>query len=152
LFDWAHFRKKKGAIKLHTVLNFDGCVSVFADLSDGKKHDVNAAHDIKFPTGSTVIADRAYVNFKWMRQLDEQGVFFVIRGKENIKLEPTQRPLSPTDQANHHLQCDWQGYLSLLSSKTKYPMTLRMVQVWDEEQQIYLASVHRIKRYNYRGF
>jgi len=46
VFDWAHFEKKKGAIKLHTVLDFDGCMPVFADLSDGKKYDVNAAHDI----------------------------------------------------------------------------------------------------------
>ena len=92
VFDWALFRKKKGAIKLHTVLDFDGCMPVFADLSDGKKHDVKAAHDIEFPTGSIVVADRAYVDFNWMSQLDEQGVFFVIRGKENIKLELTERP------------------------------------------------------------
>jgi hypothetical protein len=132
------FRKNKGAIKLHTVLDFDGCMPVFADLSDGKKHDVKAAHDIEFSTGSIVVADRAYVDFNWMRQLDEQGVFFVIRGKENIKLELTERPLSPIDEANPHLQYDWQGYLSLPQSKSKYPTKLRMVQVWDEEQEIYL--------------
>jgi IS4 transposase len=138
VFDWALFRKKKGAIKLHTVLDFDGCMPVFADLSDGKKHDVKAAHDIEFPTGSIVVADRAYVDFNWMSQLDEQGVFFVIRGKENIKLELTERPISPTDEANPHLQYDWQGYLSLPQSKSKYPTKLRMIQVWDEEQEIYL--------------
>jgi hypothetical protein len=138
VFDWALFRKKKGAIKLHTVLDFDGCMPVFADLSDGKKHDVKAAHEIEFPTGSIVVADRAYVDFNWMRQLDEQGVFFVIRGKENIKLELTERLLSPTDEVNPHLQYDWQGYLGLPKSRDKYNKMLRMVQVWDEEQQIYL--------------
>jgi hypothetical protein len=138
VFDWAMFRKKKGAVKLHTVLDFDGCMPVFADLSDGKKHDVKAAQDIEFPTGSIVVADRAYVDFNWMRQLEEQGVFFVIRGKENIKLELTERSLSPTDQVNQHIQYDWEGHLKLAQSKAKYPMKLRMVQVWDEEQQIYL--------------
>ena len=138
VLDWALFRKKKGAIKLHTVLDFDGCMPVFVDMSDGKKHDVKAAHDIEFSSGSIVVADRAFVDFNWMRQLMEQGVFFVIRGKENIKLELTQWPLSPTDEANPHLQYDWQGYLSLPKSREKYPMKLRMVQVWDEEQQIYL--------------
>ena len=138
VFDWALFRKKKGAIKLHTVLDFDGCMPVFADLSDGKKHDVKAAHDIEFPSGSIVVADRAYVDFNWMKELNEQEVFFVIRGKENIKLELTQRPLSPTDESNPHLQYDWEGYLSLPQSKEKYPHKLRMVQIWDEEQQIYL--------------
>jgi hypothetical protein len=138
VFDWALFRKKKGAIKLHTVLDFDGCMPVFADLSDGKKHDVKAAHEIEFPTGSIVVADRAYVDFKWMKELDEQRVFFVIRGKENIKLELTERLLSPTDEKNPHIQYDWEGYLSLPQSKAKYPMKLRMVQVWDPEQEIYL--------------
>jgi hypothetical protein len=138
VFDWALFRKKKGAIKLHTVLDFDGCMPVFVDMSDGKKHDIKVAQDIEFSSGSIVVADRAYVDFMWMRQLMEQDVFFVIRGKENIKLELTERPLSPTDEANSHIQCDWEGYLSLPQSKAKYPMKLRMVQVWDEEQQIYL--------------
>lgn len=132
------FARKKGAIKLHTVLDFDGCMLVFADLSDGKKHDVKAAHEIQFPTGSIVVADRAYVDFNWMNELNDQNVFFVIRGKENIKLELTERPLSSTDKANLHLQYDWQGYLSLPQSKAKYPMKLRMVQVWDTEQEIYL--------------
>lgn len=138
VFDWAHFRKKKGAVKLHTVLDFDGCMPVFADLSEGNKHDVKAAHDIEFPAGSIVVADRAYVDFNWMRQLDGQGVFFVIRGKENIQLELAERPLRPTDEANPHIQYDWEGHLSLPLSKSKYPEKLRMVQVWDEEQQIYL--------------
>jgi hypothetical protein len=136
VFDWALFRKKKGAIKLHTVLDFDGCMPVFVDMSDGKKHDIKVAQDIEFSSGSIVVADRAYVDFMWMRQLMEQDVFFVIRGKENIKLELTERPLSPTDEANSHIQCDWEGYLCLPQSKAKYPMKLRMVQVWDEEQQI----------------
>jgi len=102
---------------------------VFADLSDGKKHDVKATHDIEFSTRSIVVVDRAYVDFNWMSQLDEQVVFFVIRGKENIKLELTERPLSPTDEANPHLQYDWQGYLSLPQSKSKYPAKLRMLKV-----------------------
>ncbi len=73
--------------KLHTVLDFDGCMCVFSDLSDGKKHDINAAHDIELPTGSIVVADRGYIDFNGMRQLNEQSVFFVIRGKENIQFE-----------------------------------------------------------------
>ena len=138
VFDWALFRQKKGAIKLHTVLDFDGCMPVFADMSDGKKHDVKAAQDIEFPSRSIVVADRAYVDFGWMKQLDAQGVFFVIRGKENIKLELTERSLSPTDKSNAHIQYDWEGFLGLPKTRAKYDKKLRMVQVWDEEKQIYL--------------
>jgi hypothetical protein len=58
----------------------------FLDLSDGKKHDVRAAQQIDFPADSIVLADRAYVDFNWMREKGEAGVFFVIRGKENIRL------------------------------------------------------------------
>lgn len=111
------FRKKKGAIKLHTVLDFDGCMPVFAELSDGKKHDIKAAQDIEFPAGSIVVADRAYVDFNWMRELDEQGVFFVIRGKENIKLDVTERSIRPADQSNPNIQKDWDAHLSLSKKK-----------------------------------
>lgn len=137
-FDWAHFRQRKGAIKLHTILDFDGCLPVFMDLSDGKKHDVKAAHEIEFPTGSIVVADRAYLDLKWMNDLNEQGVFFVIRGKENLKLKLNERPLEKSLPKNANIQFDWQGVLELNPSREKYPEMLRMVQVWDEEKQIYL--------------
>jgi hypothetical protein len=139
VFGWTHFRKKKDAIKLYTVLDFDGCMPVFADLSDGKKHDVNATRDIESPTGSIVVANRAYINFNWMRRLDKQGVFFVIRGKENIKLALTQRPLSPTDESHPHIQFDWQGYFSLSQSKTKYANQPCVVQVWRRNNKSILS-------------
>ncbi len=138
LFDWAHFRQKKGAIKLHTVLDFDGCLPAFMDVSDGKKHDVRAAHDMRFPSGSIVVADRAYVDFEWMNELDRQGVFFVIRGKENIKFELEEQILRPSDVTNKSIEYDWHVSLSNSGTSKKYGKQLRMVQVWDEETEQYL--------------
>lgn len=138
VFDWAHFRKKKGAIKLHTVLDFDGCLPVFVDMTNGKVHDVKAAHDIEFPAASIVVADRAYVDFKWMSQLDDSGVFFVIRGKENIKFDLTEREPRPSDQKNTTIDVDWNVFLTLPTTRKKYDKQLRMVQVWDEETEQYL--------------
>jgi hypothetical protein len=138
LFNWAHFRQKKGAIKLHTVLDFDNCMPVFADLSDGRKHDVKAAHQIEFPKGSVVVANRGYVDFSWMNALDQEGTFFVIRGKEHIKLDSTERTLRPTDATNESVQADWEVTLKNPATRSKYPRKFRMVQVWDEVQQIYL--------------
>ena len=138
VFDWAHFRKKKGAIKLHTVLDFDGCLPVFVDMTNGKVHDVKAAQDIEFPTASIVVADRGYVDFKWMSQLDNCGVFFVIRGKENIKFDLTERELRPSDQKNASIDIDWNVFLTLPATREKYDKQLRMVQVWDEETDQYL--------------
>ena len=137
-FDWAKFRQRKGAIKLHTVLDFDGCLPAFMDLSDGKKHDARAAQEIEFPSGSIVVADRAYVDLLWMNELTNQNTFFVIRGKENLKLDLEHRELDHADPKNKNIQCDWEGHLELLPSKEKYPKKIRMVQVWDEEQQMYL--------------
>lgn len=138
VFDWAHFRKKKGAIKLHTVLDFDGCLPVFVDMTQGKVHDVKAAHDIEFPAASIVVADRGYVDFNWMSELDNSGVFFVIRGKENIKFELSERELRPSDQANETIEVDWNVLLTLPKTRKKYDKPLRMVQVWDEETKQYL--------------
>ena len=66
VFDWARFRKRKGAIRLHTVLDFDNCMPALMGLSDGKKHDVREAQQIDFPADSIVVANRAYVDFNWM--------------------------------------------------------------------------------------
>lgn len=138
LFDWAHFRQKKGALKLHTVLDFDGCLPAFMDVSEGKKHDVRAAHDMRFPSGSIVVADRAYVDFEWMNELDRQGVFFVIRGKENIKFELEEQLFRPSDATNKSIEYDWHVSLSNSGTRKKYGKQLRMVQVWDEETEQYL--------------
>lgn len=137
-FDWATFRKRKGAIKLHTVLDFDGCLPVFVDMTDGKRHDAKAAEDIVFPKDSVVVADRGYVNLPWMYEMDSAGVFFVIRGKENMQFNLTDRPYEKAAPKNKHIGGDWDCELVNNQSIQKYPKKLRMVQVWDEENQIYM--------------
>lgn len=72
------------------LLCHDGILPVLKfDVSNGKKHDVWAAHDMKFPTKSIVVADRAFADYTRMDELDNQGVFFVIRGKERYFLKYT---------------------------------------------------------------
>src|SRR5690606_14910388 len=85
VFDWAKFRKKKGAVKIHTLLDYDGCLPSYLHVSDGKKHDVTAAREMILPSGSVVVMDKAYVDFKWLNVLDSSGVFFVSRAKENMQ-------------------------------------------------------------------
>lgn len=133
VFDWARFRKRKGAIRLHTVLDYDNCMPAFMDLSDGKKHDVKAAQQIEFPADSIVVADRAYVDFSWMSELDDAGVFFVIRGKENIKLTLEELPIDRENPANKTIQYDWKVRPELYASSKKYDKPLRMVQVYDQQ-------------------
>src|SRR6056297_1404823 len=85
LFDWAKFRKKKGAIKLHTLLDYDGCFPTYIDMTDGKVHDANAAKEIILPADSVVVADRAYVDFETLYQWHKGKSHFVVRLKKSIR-------------------------------------------------------------------
>ncbi|WP_294347456.1 transposase [uncultured Sphingobacterium sp.] len=85
IFDWAKFRRNKGATKLHTVLDYDGCLPVLTEISDGKVHESIKANSFSFPKGSVVVIDRGYVDYGWMNILDSSGSFFVTRSKLNMK-------------------------------------------------------------------
>ncbi|MGJ1431031.1 transposase [Sphingobacterium spiritivorum] len=82
---WAKFRSNKGEAKLHTVLDYDGSLPVFIEITYGKVHESKKANSFSFPKGSVVVMDRGYVDFKWMNILDSNGSFFVTRNKVNMK-------------------------------------------------------------------
>jgi hypothetical protein len=134
IFDWAKYRARKGAIKLHTVLDYDGCLPVFIEMSHGLKHDATAAKEFIFPANSVVVGDRGYLDFPLMNQWDEQNVFFVIRCKENIKF--IEQEIRNPDYEN--IQADIIGELKLDPSFKKYPKKLRMVVVYDKETEQYI--------------
>ena len=83
LFDWAKFRRTKGAVKLHLVLDHDGYLPSVAVLTDGKHADVRVARRLRFAPGTILVMDRGYLDFAWFAQLSAQGVFFVTRPKHN---------------------------------------------------------------------
>lgn len=134
IFDWAKYRAKKGAIKLHTVLDYDGCLPVFVEMTNGLKHDAAMAKQFVFPAQSVVVGDRGYLDFPLMNQWDEQDVFFVIRCKENVKF--IEEEISNPDYEN--IQADIIGELELDPSYKKYPKKLRMVVVYDKETEQYI--------------
>lgn len=140
LFDWARFRTSKGAIKLHTVLNYDTGLPCYALMTDGKKHDVTVAKTIDFPKGSVLVMDRAYVDFSWLFNLDSTGVHFVTRLKRNAKHEVLQSYL--TDEKHEHILTDEDIKLTGLFTDKKYPEKLRIVKVYDEKnsQQLILLT------------
>lgn len=72
VFPWAKFRKNKGAVKLHAVINHDGLIAEFTDITDGKTHKMNIGKLIKFPKGSIVVLDRGYIDFEWFNKLTER--------------------------------------------------------------------------------
>lgn len=83
VFDWAHYTRRKGAVKLHLLLDHDGYLPRFAVLTDGKKSDVAMGMKMSFEPGTTVVFDRGYYRFGWWLHLTRNHVFFVSRLKEN---------------------------------------------------------------------
>lgn len=131
LFDWAKFRTKKGAIKLHTVLDYDTGLPCYAILTDGKTHDVKEAQNVTFPAESVLVVDRAYVDYQWLYNLDSSGVFFVTRLKSNADIKLTETFL--TNQKDDHILSDQDIELTGFYSSKNYPKTLRIVKVFDAE-------------------
>jgi len=91
VFPWAKFRKNKGAVKLHTVINHDGYIPEFQTITDGKVHEVNEARKVKLPKGSILAMDRGYIDYQWFNELNNMKVFFVTRSKINMKYKVIKR-------------------------------------------------------------
>lgn len=87
IFPWAEFRQTKGAVKLHMVINHEGYLPVFADLTTGKTHEINVARMLQFPKGSIVVFDRGYNDYAYFGSLCADGVFFVTRAKDGMIYE-----------------------------------------------------------------
>jgi hypothetical protein len=83
MFDWAHWRRTKGAVKLHLLLDHDGYLPVFGHVTEGKVGDVKVAQTLDFPKGSIVALDRGYVDYHLFTRWTRAGVFFVTRLKAN---------------------------------------------------------------------
>jgi hypothetical protein len=84
VFPWAKFRRKKAAIKLHTLLDLRGNIPVVISMTEGKIHDVNALDDLFFEAGAIYIFDRAYVDFARLYRIHQSLAFFVTRAKSNF--------------------------------------------------------------------
>jgi len=144
LFDWAKYKTKKGAIKLHTLLDFDGNLPAYVNITDGKTADNKGAYEIPLIKGSVIVADRFYNDFSLLNVWDSTGVFFVIRHKGNIKFKTIKERELPENRHPHLLK-DELIKLTGTASKKKYPKPLRRVAIWDEknEQVIEVITNHK---------
>ena len=134
LFPWARFRKNKGAVKLHTLLDLRGNIPSFIDITDGKVHDVNVLDILVFEAGSFYIMDRGYIDFKRLYEIHQSLAFFVVRAKSNIKCRRLySRPVDKTTG----LRCD--QTIVLTQSFEDYPEQLRVVKFYDAENDLRLT-------------
>jgi hypothetical protein len=131
LFPWARFRKTKGAIKMHTLLNLRGNIPAFIHISDGKMGDVKAL-DLMIPEpGAIYSMDRAYIDFARLYALHNAGAFFVTRAKRGLQFRRRySRPVSSADKAMG-VRSDQMIVLTGVDSSEQYPIPLRRIHYYD---------------------
>ena len=130
VFSWAHFRKTKSAIKLHTLLDLRGNIPTFIYISDGKLHDVNILDELIPEPGSFYIMDRGYLDFERLYRLTLYRTFFVTRAKSNLQI---RRLYSHSIDKTTGLRCDQTVVLTGFYPSRDYPEKLRRIKYYDEE-------------------
>ena len=130
LFDWAKFRRTKGAIKLHLLLDHDGYLPSFAWITEGKRSDVKIARGLEFDPGTILVYDRGYNDYALFGQWTAQGVFFVTRMKDNALYEVVGERDVPQ---NRNILKDELIQLTGLQAQEKCPYPLRRIEVYVPE-------------------
>ena len=130
LFPWARFRRHKGAIKLHTLLDLHGNIPTFLRVTDGSVHDVNILDEFLPEAGAFYVMDRGYLDFERLFLFTLCSAFFVVRTKQNVLLQ--RRYSRPVDKTTG-LQSDHTVILTEIASATAYPDPLRRVTYCDPE-------------------
>lgn len=128
MFPWANFRRAKGAIKLHTLLDLRGNIPTFIHISDGKLHEVNTLDILPLEAGSFYVMDRGYLDFARLYAISQHSAFFVIRAKSNLKY---RRVYSHQIDRSTGLICDQSVVLTGFYQCKDYPDKLRRVKYHD---------------------
>ena len=128
LFDWAQFRRTKGAVKLHCLLDHDGYLPSVVVVTEGKRHDVRVARTLRLAPGTILVMDRGYVDYAWFGRLTEDGVFFVTRLKDNAVYRVVERRRVPERSS---VQRDEVIRLTGVDAESKCAHDLRRIAVSD---------------------
>ena len=130
IFNWAKFRKNKGAVKLHTLLDLRGNIPIFIDITDGKFHDVKILDKIDFEKEGFYIVDKGYYDFVRLYRVHLAKAFFVIRAKDNLS---DRRIYSRSVDKTTGLKYDQTVKLIGYKSAKAYPEKLRKIKYYDKE-------------------
>jgi hypothetical protein len=130
LFPWAKFRKHKGAVKMHTLLDLHGNIPTFISVTNGKVHDVKILDEIWPEAGAFYVMDRGYVDFERLYRFTLGSAFFVVRTKSNVLLQ--RRYSHPVDKTTG-VRSDHTVILTAIDSAKAYPDALRRVSYLDVE-------------------
>ena len=149
VFPWAKFRRKKGAIKIHCLLNHSGCLPDFLVITDGKQHEIKVAKNEDFPflSDSIISMDRAYIDYKWLYKLNKRHIWFVTRAKKNMKYE-----IIGQQETNEKKGIIWDKSIRLTGyyKQKDYPDKLRLIKYKDKEtgkMLIFLTNNFQLSAY-----
>lgn len=131
MFPWARFRRAKGAIKLHTLLDLRGNIPTFIHISDGKVHDVNVLDLLPIEHGAFYVMDRGYVDFKRLYTFSQQDAYFVTRAKSNFQF---RRLYSQQVDRETGIICDQYVLLKGYLQRNYYPDKIRRIKYKDTDQ------------------
>jgi Domain of unknown function (DUF4372)/Transposase DDE domain len=132
MFDWAKFRRTKGAIKLHLLLDHDGYLPSFAVVTEGKRSEIKVARTLRFAPGTILAIDRGYVDYEWFWELTAEEVYFVTRMKEGAVYEVREEVEVPQ---NSNVVSDQIISFPRLAREGEEPVLFRRVEIWDKEKQ-----------------
>ena len=132
VFDWAQFRRTKGAVKLHLMLDHDGLLPCYGVITDGKQHEVTITRQWQFEAGTILVFDRGYTDYDWFAQLTSQKVFFVTRLKSNADyIVVEDRPVvSGKGIVHDQIIC-----MTQQAAETDAPPMMRRIEFFDETEQ-----------------
>jgi len=131
MFNWAKYRRAKGAIKLHLLLDHAGYLPQFAHLTAGRIHEVNVLRTLDFEPDTIIAVDRGFLDFQLFRHWIETGVYFVTRLKSNAAYEVVKNREVPIQR---NILKDQTIRLSGFYSKEKCPYELRLIEVWNDKR------------------
>jgi hypothetical protein len=140
VFDWAKYRRTKGAVKLQLLLDHDGFLPRVAVITDGKRSDIRVARTLRFEPGTILVMDRGYVDYAWFGQLTKDGVVFVTRLKDKAAYHVMETRKPP---AHSHVRRDEIIHLAGAQAAKACPAALRRVEVWDpvtEQVLVFLTN------------
>ena len=133
VYDWAHYTHEKGAVKMHTLLDFDSLLPEFVHITDGKGSDGTSARHIEIAPYSLVVADRGYCDFGLLSDWDSMNVFFVVRHRGNL-LYHRVRELPLPEKRHQDILIDEIIELDGVKTREKYPKRLRRVAAYNKER------------------
>jgi transposase len=137
-FPWARYRRRKGAMKLHMLIDHEGCLPSFVRMTDGKVHDIRVTKDPQhafpaLPPDSILTIDRGYIDYAWLHSLHQQDITFIVRAKSNMAYRVVGQH-APAKKRRGVLADQAIEFTNFYEEKA-YPERLRLIRYWDREHK-----------------